>query len=318
MAGGMCGPSNPLQNLQKQSSIDRTLQQDRYISRQLFSNGFRLSQGPSSEVVEAEFKEFQNASLPIDHALPSFEISKNISDLQHSQNSNWVSDFMNLNFSTSSSTSTQQITLPPEYPPVQQEAFNYGHTIKRQQIQKSNMAHLSNMHEVNNMSIFDTSNPVPPTNEIGDKLKHHSNQLLESQAFFEEKYDQEAFARAFKQVAELEKNEVQDTHQEPASLEQESLSKNRFVDSSPILDDVHLTQAPIGADAIEYENFYEEHDSSSLSRTASKLLKSVDDDQSLKFQNSQFLELMRQFRDKNATIKGNKIVSEKLEAHDRK
>ncbi|RKF76064.1 putative peroxin 20 [Golovinomyces cichoracearum] len=318
MADGMCGPSNPLQNLQKQSSIDRTLQQDRYISRQLFSNGFRLSQGPSSEVVEAEFKQFQNASLPIDHALPSFEIPKNISDLQHSQNSNWVSDFMNLNFSTSSSTSTQQIMHPPEYPPVQQDVFNYGHTIKRQQIQKSNMAHLSNMHEVNNMSIFDTSNPVPITNEIGDKLKNHSNQLVESQASFEEKYDQEAFARAFEQVAELEKNEVQDMHQEPASLEQESLSKNRFVDSSSILDDVHLTQAPIGADAIEYENFYEVHDSSSLSRTASKLLKSVDDDQSLKFQNSQFLELMRQFRDKNTTIKGNKIVSEKLEAHDRK
>jgi len=33
MADGMCGPSNPLQNFQKQSTIDRTLQQDRLVSR---------------------------------------------------------------------------------------------------------------------------------------------------------------------------------------------------------------------------------------------------------------------------------------------
>ncbi|TQS34577.1 hypothetical protein Golomagni_05032 [Golovinomyces magnicellulatus] len=315
MADSLCGPSNPLQNLQKQSSVDRTLQQDRYISRQLSTNGFKLSQGPSSEAVEAEFKAFQNTSLPTDHALPSLEISKNISGLQHSQNSNWVSDFMNLNFSTGSSTSTQQITLLPGYPPVQQEVLNYGHTIEPQQIQKSNMAHLSNMHEVNKMSRFDTINIVPIMSEIEDKLKYHSNQLLESQASFEEIFDQEAFARAFELIADSENNELQETHQEPASLEQEPLSKNRFIDSSlSLLDDVHLTQAPIGADAIEYEKFHEEHDSSSLSRTASKLLKSVHNEQSLKFQNSQFLELMRQFRDKNATIKGNKIVSENSEA----
>ena len=33
MADGMCGPSNPLQNFQKHSTVDRTLQQDRLISR---------------------------------------------------------------------------------------------------------------------------------------------------------------------------------------------------------------------------------------------------------------------------------------------
>ena len=33
MADDMCGPSNALQNFQKHSTVDRTLQQDRFVSR---------------------------------------------------------------------------------------------------------------------------------------------------------------------------------------------------------------------------------------------------------------------------------------------
>lgn len=34
MADAICGPSNALQNLQKHTSVDRTLQQDRLVTRQ--------------------------------------------------------------------------------------------------------------------------------------------------------------------------------------------------------------------------------------------------------------------------------------------
>lgn len=34
MADALCGPSNALQNFQKHTSVDRTLQQDRLTSRQ--------------------------------------------------------------------------------------------------------------------------------------------------------------------------------------------------------------------------------------------------------------------------------------------
>jgi hypothetical protein len=34
MAHNLCGPSNALQNFQKHSTVDRTLQQDRFVSRQ--------------------------------------------------------------------------------------------------------------------------------------------------------------------------------------------------------------------------------------------------------------------------------------------
>jgi hypothetical protein len=33
MADALCGPSNALQNFQKHSSVDRTLQQDRLVGR---------------------------------------------------------------------------------------------------------------------------------------------------------------------------------------------------------------------------------------------------------------------------------------------
>lgn len=33
MADALCGPSNALQNFQKQTSVDRTLQQDRLVGR---------------------------------------------------------------------------------------------------------------------------------------------------------------------------------------------------------------------------------------------------------------------------------------------
>jgi hypothetical protein len=33
MADALCGPSNALQSLQKHSSVDRTLQQDRLVGR---------------------------------------------------------------------------------------------------------------------------------------------------------------------------------------------------------------------------------------------------------------------------------------------
>lgn len=38
MADALCGPSNPLQNLQKHTQVDRTLQQDRLVgARQQFN-----------------------------------------------------------------------------------------------------------------------------------------------------------------------------------------------------------------------------------------------------------------------------------------
>ncbi|KAG9611895.1 hypothetical protein KCV04_g17136, partial [Aureobasidium melanogenum] len=59
MSDALCGPSNAVQNLAKHSSVDRTLQQDRLVSRQSPGQGFR-SYDPNVASLDPEFEAFQN------------------------------------------------------------------------------------------------------------------------------------------------------------------------------------------------------------------------------------------------------------------
>ncbi|KAI4725359.1 hypothetical protein E4T49_06905 [Aureobasidium sp. EXF-10728] len=59
MSDALCGPSNAVQNLAKHSSVDRTLQQDRLVSRQSPDQGFR-SHNPNVASLDPEFEAFQN------------------------------------------------------------------------------------------------------------------------------------------------------------------------------------------------------------------------------------------------------------------
>ncbi|KAI5212170.1 hypothetical protein E4T38_00782 [Aureobasidium subglaciale] len=59
MSDALCGPSNAVQNLAKHSSVDRTLQQDRLVSRQSPSEAFR-SYDPNVSSLDPEFEAFQN------------------------------------------------------------------------------------------------------------------------------------------------------------------------------------------------------------------------------------------------------------------
>lgn len=74
------------------------------------------------------------------------------------------------------------------------------------------------------------------------------------------------------------------------------------------------TQAPrIGSDAIQYREQSERtadqdrHDADELARTAGLLLNSVQHDTSSKFQNSQFLDLMRRIRDREVEVANNDL-----------
>ncbi|THY36463.1 hypothetical protein D6D01_00445 [Aureobasidium pullulans] len=120
MSDALCGPSNAVQNLAKHSSVDRTLQQDRLVSRQSPSQGFR-SHDPNVASLDPEFEAFQNG-----HALgpgPAFAgpswPSSSLSNL-HSQTplqaassappTAWTQDFQRLSI-----TSAQQ-ALPQAAP----------------------------------------------------------------------------------------------------------------------------------------------------------------------------------------------------------
>jgi hypothetical protein len=114
-------------------------------------------------------------------------------------------------------------------------------------------------------------------------------QMDTSQQINAETFDEEAFARAFDEAAQAE--------MELLEPEQETLEPE--------------PQIRIGADLISHPNTQETFDQSrendEMARTAGQLLNSVSGDTSEKFQNSTFLQLMRQLRDKQVVVDGDKI-----------
>ncbi|KAL1653418.1 hypothetical protein SLS61_003927 [Didymella pomorum] len=111
MADALCGPSNALQNFQKHTSVDRTLQQDRLVGRHSPAQGFRSSAAPHAGV-ETEFDAFQHArSTPqpdFQHFPQPFAPQEFASQqfaapppqfARAQQAPDWASDFQRLNIS---------------------------------------------------------------------------------------------------------------------------------------------------------------------------------------------------------------------------
>jgi hypothetical protein len=146
----------------------------------------------------------------------------------------------------------------------------------------------------------------------GSQLQHEPQQAVEA-------FDDAAFARAFEDAAKAEvakEAESQSQEQDVTQAAQEiqlDESAEQFMSESPALE-VQSTlpgQARIGADLIHNPSDSPEpqpEDPDALARTAGQLLESVRSNTSQKFQNSEFLQLMRQFRDREVQVEGDKIV----------
>jgi hypothetical protein len=136
-------------------------------------------------------------------------------------------------------------------------------------------------------------------------------QQAQAQSQIVEAFDEEAFARAFDEAAKSENPLVDTTTQgqyyEPGSDILLNESAERFMSSSP------PQQDRIGADTIhgpaQEGPQNQQQDPDALAMTAGRLLDRVGDNQSEKFQNSQFLKLMRQLRDREVVVEGDKIVA---------
>jgi hypothetical protein len=142
-----------------------------------------------------------------------------------------------------------------------------------------------------------------------------------------EAFDEEAFARAFEEAAQAEMANKEAERQQESNQQESNQAQHENVELGQDIminesaerllattEEGLLDQEPIGADTIQDpatqdpKVALEENNPDALARTAGQLLDSVRHDQSAKFQNSQFLELMRQFRDKEATVQGDRIV----------
>ena len=153
-----------------------------------------------------------------------------------------------------------------------------------------------------------------PYGYTGGLIPQHHNTLSpmaqqkqpERQA--ENVYDKAAFDRAFDAAREEMQQSEESAHREDTQLdsglhdnkdqEYQGWLDHRQIGSDRILDEVQKRR----------EEGEEADDAEELARTAGQLLENVKGDQSQKFQESHFLSLMRQLRDKEVRVEGDKLV----------
>ncbi|TGO15934.1 hypothetical protein BTUL_0034g00580 [Botrytis tulipae] len=333
MADNLCGPSNALQNFQKHSNVDRTLQQDRLIGRGPSAQGFRASPGPNAGQLDAEFAAFQagHQSLGPSPSAQSFsphhfqtpppQSFQNVVP-QHSSGQGWANDFQNMSISGPQAQFQQQgvhQTIQPQMGAGWHQEFAQSHGAPGMIAQGNQPIMAMNRPSMMNAGF----NPMPRVLMQQNQLASTSQSLVENNEVF----DEAAFARAFEQAANAESQRAQ-------QQELESQAASVQNEETHALDQLHVTkeaeleldraerqllgQTLLGADTIQdpatatsEQNI---HAPDALSRTAGELLSSVSNNQSEKFQNSQFLQLMRQFRDKEVTVEGDEVVDGPMKA----
>ncbi|KAF2495817.1 hypothetical protein BU16DRAFT_526365 [Lophium mytilinum] len=125
MADALCGPANPLQNFQKHTAVDRTLQQDRLISRQSPSQSFRSTSNQNVGLLDPEFDAFQAGHAPPLH--PDFQhLPPHLSHAQlqprfspQPQAGGWASDFQRLQISSPQPQQNQHFRPQAQAPAAQ-------------------------------------------------------------------------------------------------------------------------------------------------------------------------------------------------------
>ncbi|KAL5000610.1 hypothetical protein BDV10DRAFT_192664 [Aspergillus recurvatus] len=307
MSDALCGPSNALQNFQKHASVDRTLQQDRLISRQSPSQGFR-AKNPSEGILDPEFAAFESNS-PMGAPLPNVQDDGHFMaptphmPMPHTTEvPNWAADFQNLHISGLSQPINHQ--LGPSAAPmsaISQQGWHseflrqqqHGPTLQQNQAlgQRFQPSFAPN-YAVNNSPIAAYA-PGPET-----------VQSLGAEAF-----DESAFEAAFEQAkadmaSQFEESVVETNVTEPSTNNKDHTEQ---VPAQPI---VHET-IRIGSDTIPQVNRDDPqaavHDADELARTAGHLLNSVSHETNQKFRESNFLALMRRIRDREVQLEGDEF-----------
>ncbi|KAH0558856.1 hypothetical protein GP486_004510 [Trichoglossum hirsutum] len=295
----LCGPSNALQGLQKHATIDRTLQQDRLAARHPSSQGFRSSAGPNAGVLDPEFEAFQAASAPPLELQPHFAQPPH---LRSTHIPDWASDFQHLNISQQPSPVNR-----PQYRPhasIQgavagvwhQEFLQAQNNVQHDPMQNPGMQRGFGGIGMAGFGMQGASVYGGGMNmELGGS-EAHAQHYVPQQG--DEIYDDAAFEQAF-ETANLE------------FAQQEDLESGRELlgEEGPSAIDGRNSSVEVEAETEQKRQGEPgEEDSDELARTAGRLLDSVKDNQSQKFQESTFLSLMRRIRDREVRVEGDKMV----------
>lgn len=332
MADSLCGPSNALQNFQKHSSVDRTLQQDRLIGRQPQLQGFRSVPGPNAGVLDPEFQAFQAGNHPLEsqQGFRPTPLAYAPQNLNPGLDGTWASDFQHLQVSNRLPNSVHHAVQARHTATNAQAPGGWAQDFQQIQgdqrgIIPQQMGNSSSQFSQRQSGIHQYGGPM-----MGGIMATRSAtsaqqtpETLNEAAFDEAAFDDAAFAKAFddafENVEQEELNQEQNVSQDQSqNLGQDeevliSESAERFMDSE-IDHGQLLNQAPIGADIIHdptdksYPQPMQE-DHTELARTAGHLLNVVSESNNEKFANSQFMQLMRQLRDREVEVAGSNMVN---------
>ena len=330
MVDALCGPSNALQNFQKQTSVDRTLQQDRVIARQgpaevchdllsllegdliLDDQRFRSTPGPNAGILDAEFEAFQ-AGQPLQAGHPEPDQvyhGPSASNFQqnygHPQLPNWALDFQNMHLNETRASPLPQSQFRHHAP--LQRAREWHQDFSRQQNHpspyQSQQQPTLGTQNYSGWSYGYTGGLMPQHHNIQSPMA----QQKQPERQIENVYDEAAFERAFDAVREEMQQSQESTQHNEAQMDA-GLHDTRGQESREMLD-----HSRIGSDRIldvaqkMGEQGKEADDAEELAKTAAQLLEIVKGDQSQKFKDSNFLSLMRQLRDKEVRVEGDKLV----------
>ncbi|CAD6566230.1 MAG: hypothetical protein ASARMPRED_008617 [Alectoria sarmentosa] len=312
MADALCGPSTALQTFQKQTSADRTLQQDRLTARQVPAESFRSVPGSNTGILDAEFEAFR-AGHPLQagypepdlfyHGPPATSFQRNIGQ---QPSPDWASDFQNLHLNEARASPIPQAQFHQHVPLQRTGGWHQDFSCQQNQLSPYQPQQQERPADQNysGRSYGYTGGLMPQHNTTLSRMA----QQKQPERRAEDVYDEAAFERAFDAAREeMQQSEEsahrKDTQADAGLHDAKDQDSQGWLDHNRIGSDVILDEAQK-----REEEGKEADDGEELARTAGQLLENVKGDQSQKFQESNFLSLMRQLRDKEVRVEGDKLV----------
>ncbi|EED23661.1 conserved hypothetical protein [Talaromyces stipitatus ATCC 10500] len=313
MADALCGPSNALQNFQKHTAVDRTLQQDRIVNRHPSAQGFR-SQHHNAAVLDPEFEAFENnlagnAVPQLRPGGPAFGApihSQPVPAFAATDGGHWASDFQKLQVSGPSTNIQQghimsnQAFRPATINGWQNEFMQHQQHQPQQnsqpQFRQGPMTSFQPSFMPNYQGMNGMVAPAPP-----------DQGSLQTTSTVPAVFDESAFEAAFNQAQA-------DMHEHEMAVSEQHQVLGEDIQSKEVeltVEAESTEQIRIGSDLIgvtdETPAQGRKEDPDELAKTAGHLLDSVSHDTSQKFKESSFLALMRRIRDREVQIEGDEF-----------
>ncbi|KAK6511916.1 hypothetical protein TWF481_000820 [Arthrobotrys musiformis] len=291
-SSSMCGPSNPLQSLKNHASFDRSLQQDRFRSQPGAAPSQQFRQ--QSHLIPQQHDEFEqflgaspagpSQSLQTRPSLQNFAIAAPPSPAALHHQSGWASDFQRLQIST---------PPPPSLQIHKPAATGWGAEFLSQ-LNASPAQSISQQNAPVGSSFMGMNTGYMPMASMQHSSSYEplqSNHVDSKTSYTDAEFDQ-----MFEEAATLH-SDVMDFPQREVP---NPLQNTNVMPLQPESEDVK-------EDAKE-EQDKSRDDADELARTAGQLVDTLSQDTSRKFQESQFVALMRKLRDKTVKVEDGKMV----------